>query len=119
MNEDLLAEAKKIVKRKKQFFHIAIPMVLISLILIIIGFITGEWLPPILVIAAYSITLLIAYLIMWNKFGKLKEKRKKLEADAIAKEYFRLKDKQAEEISESEILELKELERRYDDRDFV
>jgi len=87
MNETLLQEAKKIVRRKKQFFHVAIPM--------------------------------IAYLIIWNKFGKLKDRKDKLEADAVAEEYFKLKEKHKEEIYEDERLELKELERRYNDRDYV
>jgi len=119
MDEAILKEAKRIVKRKKQFFHIAIPMSIVSIILLAVGFMTGEWLPPIIVISCYTITLFIAYLFIWNPFGKLKDKRKKIEAEAIAKEYFLLKDKQNEEISETEMLELKELERRYDDRDFV
>jgi len=119
MDEDLLAEAKKIVKRKKQFFQVAIPMFIISIILIGVGFLTGQWLPPIIVISVYAVFLVINYLIIWNKFGKLNERRKKLEADSIAKEYYRLKDRQNDEISETEMLELKELEKRFDDRDFV
>jgi len=90
-----------------------------SVLMILGGIITGEWMPPILVISSYAITILVLFLVIWNKFANLKAKGKSIENEAIAKEYFKLKELHQEEITDPEILELKELEKRYNDRDFV
>jgi len=115
--DPILEEAKANIKKKTTF--------LITAGLSLLGIIAMLFLYSIDPDEAYPLLFFIAFLVLFNAyhtyslFFKKTKKKKSWKDKAIENEYLKLKEREHQSLSESEMLELKELEKRYDDRDFV
>lgn len=126
MKDPILRKAKKRVKQKKDFFTHAGVMIVVSIFLLFLSIFIGrqegrfmltEMLIP---IAAMALSVAIHYVSVWGIPG-VGHIGDDWEAKELEKEYLRLKrlSDTKKNLSDEEYLELRELELRYKDEDFV
>ena len=118
MTDPILRKAKKKVRAKKGFFIHAGVMAIISVFLLIIGFTDGENMA--IPVSALWVSVAIHYLSVWGIPG-FGQGGQDWEANELEKEYLRLKrlEDTKKNLSNDEYLELRELEKRHRDEDFV
>jgi len=124
MDDKLLKKAKKKVQQKKAFYiHTGI-ILAVSVFLMFLAFFAGGKLSDIanmsIPIAAMLLSVAIHYVSIWGVPG-LAITNDEWEANELEKEYFKLKrlSDTKKNLSDKEYLELRELETRYKDDDFV
>ncbi len=126
MSDPILRKAKKRVKQKKGFYVHAGVMFAVSCFLLVLGLIIsitekkGAILPMMVPIAAMWLSVLIHYVSIWGIPG-IAHMGDNWEAEELEKEYLNLKrlSNTKKNLSDEEYLELRELEARYKDEDFV
>lgn len=122
MSDPILHKAKKRVERKKRFFRHAMIIVCACLFITITSFIVtpGDNLWALIPISALLASVLIHYFMVWGIPGTIKLSED-WETKQIEKEYLRLRklEETKTNLTDKESLELKELQFKYREEDFV
>jgi len=125
MNEEkMLKKAKKRVKQKKDFFIHAGVIASVSVFLLFLAFFAGGELSDMInmsiPIAAMLLSVAIHYVSIWGIPG-IAFTNDDWEANELEKEYLKLRkiSETKKNLSDKEYLQLKELETKYREDDFV
>jgi len=117
INDPLLEAAKRIVKKKKEFYIVASCSLFLIIILMIPAFQKPSKFLPAAIFSGIVILMNIFY--AYSLWGKKTKRKATWEEKAIEREYLKLKEREYQSLNEDEMLELKALERRFDENDLV